>query len=63
MRWLRRAIPNSPPKLCKISLTDELPTSRAVFLVAKVARDSEHPDLAWNFAKANMQALLAKTDA
>src|SRR6266436_6762464 len=47
----------------QISLTDELPTSRAVFLVAKVARDSEHPDLAWNFAKANMQALLAKTDA
>jgi len=55
------------PKLAaqtlQISLTDELPTSRAVFLVAKVARDSEHPDLAWNFAKANMQALLAKTDA
>src|SRR6266446_489253 len=47
----------------QISLTDELPTSRAVFLVAKVARDSEHPDLAWNFAKANMKALLAKTDA
>ena len=55
------------PKLAaqtlQISLTDELPTSRAVFLVAKVARDSEHPDLAWNFAKANMKALLAKTDA
>src|SRR6266481_2033251 len=55
------------PKLAaqtlQISLTDELPTSRAVFLVVKVARDSEHPDLAWNFAKANMKALLAKTDA
>lgn len=46
-----------------IALTDELPTSRAIFLVAKVARDSEHPDLTWNFAKANMKALLAKTDA
>jgi aminopeptidase N len=55
------------PKLAaqtlQISLTDELPTSRAVFLVAKIARDSERPDLVWNFAKANMKALLAKTDA
>jgi aminopeptidase N len=55
------------PKLAKktlqISLTDELPTSRAVFLVGKVARHSGHPDLAWEFAKANMKALLAKTDA
>jgi hypothetical protein len=40
-----------------------MPTSRAVFLVGKVARDSDHPDLAWDFAKANMTALLAKTDA
>jgi len=40
-----------------------LPTSRAVFLVGKVARDSDHPDLAWDFAKANMKALLAKSDA
>ena len=47
----------------QISLTDELPTSRAVFLVGKVARDSDHPDLAWDFAKANMKALLSKTDA
>jgi aminopeptidase N len=47
----------------EISLTDELPTSRAVFLVGKVARYSDHPDLAWKFAKANMKALLAKTDA
>ena len=55
------------PKLVKktlpIALTDELPTSRAIFLVAGVARDSDHPDIAWEFAKANMKALLAKTDA
>jgi len=55
------------PKLIKktlpIALTDELPTSRAVFLAARVARDSGHPELAWEFAAANMKALLAKTDA
>lgn len=50
-------------KTLEISLTDELPTSSAVFLVGKVARHSGHPDLAWGFAKANMEALLAKTDA
>ena len=50
-------------KTLEISRTDELPTSRAVFLVGKVARYSDHPDLAWTFAKANMKALLAKTDA
>ncbi len=55
------------PKLVKktlaIALTDELPTSRAIFLVSRVARDSGHPDIAWEFAKANMKALLAKIDA
>jgi len=55
------------PKLVKktlpIALTDELPTSRAVFLVSRVARQSDHPDTAWDFAKANMKTLLAKTDA
>jgi len=57
----------SDPKLVKktlaIALTDELPTSRAIFLVSRVARDSGHPDIAWGFAKANMKALLAKVDA
>jgi len=57
----------SDPKLVKktlaIALTDELPTSRAIFLVSRVARDSGHPDIAWAFAKANMKALLAKVDA
>jgi aminopeptidase N len=55
------------PKLAKktlaIALTDELPTSRAVFLVSRVARDTGHPDIAWEFAKTNMKALLAKVDA
>jgi aminopeptidase N len=55
------------PKLIRktlaIALTDELPTSRAVFLVGRVARDSGHPDIAWEFAAANMKTLLAKTDA
>jgi aminopeptidase N len=55
------------PKLVKktlaIALTDELPTSRAIFLVPRVARDSGHPDLAWEFAQANMKELLAKVDA
>jgi aminopeptidase N len=55
------------PKLAKrtlpIALTDELPTSRALFLVSRVARESGHPDIAWEFAKANIKTLLGKTDA
>jgi aminopeptidase N len=50
-------------KTLAIALTDELPTSRAVFLVSKVARESDRPDLAWEFANANFKALLAKVDA
>jgi aminopeptidase N len=55
--------PNLVKKTLPIALTDELPTSRAIFLVLAVARDSGHPDIAWEFAKANMKMLLAKTDA
>jgi aminopeptidase N len=55
------------PKIVKktlaIALTDELPTSRATFLVSRVGRDSGHPEIAWEFAKGNMKALLAKVDA
>jgi aminopeptidase N len=55
------------PKLARktlpIALTDELPTSRALFLIGKVARYSDHPEIAWEFAKANMKAVLAKADA
>jgi hypothetical protein len=50
-------------KTLQIALSEELPTSRAVFLVGKVARYSGHSDIAWEFARANMKALLAKTDA
>src|SRR5438128_1674248 len=50
-------------KTLPIALTDELPTSRAIFLVPAVARDSGHPEIAWEFAAANMKALLAKIDA
>jgi aminopeptidase N len=50
-------------KTLQIALTDELPTSRAIFLVGKVARFSDHPEIAWEFARTNMKALLAKADA
>jgi aminopeptidase N len=55
--------PKLAGKALQISLTDELPTSRVLHNVGKVARYSGHPDLAWEFAKANMKGLLAKTDA
>ena len=55
--------PKLVEKTLPIALTDELPTSRAIFLVSKVARESDHPDIAWEFAKANMKGLLAKADA
>jgi aminopeptidase N len=61
---LARAIdPKLARKTLQIALGDELPTSRAVYLVGKVARWSDHPDIAWQFAKANMKALLAKSDS
>jgi aminopeptidase N len=55
--------PKLAAKALQISLTDELPTSRALHLVGEVARYSGRPDLAWDFAKANMKPLLEKTDA
>jgi aminopeptidase N len=55
--------PRLVKKTLPIALTDELPTSRAIFLVLRVARESGHPDVAWDFARANMKALLAKADA
>ena len=55
--------PRLVKKTLAIALTDELPTSRAIFLVSRVARDSDRPDIAWEFARANMKALLAKVDA
>src|SRR2546423_1386254 len=55
--------PKLTAQALQVSLTDELPTSRALHNVGKVARYSGHPDLAWEFSKANMKALLEKTDA
>ena len=55
--------PKLAARTLEISLGDELPTSRAVYLVAKVGRQSEHPEMAWDFAKRHMKQLVAKTDA
>ena len=55
--------PKLAARTLDISLGDEVPTSRAIYLVSKVARQSEHPEIAWEFAKAHMKQLLAKTDA
>jgi len=55
--------PKLAARTLEISLGDELPTSRATYLVGKVGRQSDHPEVAWNFAKAHMKQLLAKTDA
>ena len=55
--------PKLAQRALQIALTDELPTNRAVTVVPTVARDSGHPELAWQFAKANMKQLLAKADA
>ncbi|HKP93202.1 MAG TPA: M1 family aminopeptidase, partial [Chthoniobacterales bacterium] len=52
---VRRTIP--------LALTDELPTNRAVYLLPFVARQGEHPDLVWEFAREHMKELLAKQDA
>jgi aminopeptidase N len=55
--------PKLVTKTLQIALSDELPTSRAIFLVGKVARYSDHPEISWEFAKTNMKALLGKADA
>jgi aminopeptidase N len=55
--------PKLAARTLEISLGDEVPTSRAIYLVAKVARESERPDVAWKFAKTHMKQLLAKADA
>ncbi len=55
--------PKLAARTLEISLSEELPTSRATYLVGKVGRQSDHPEVAWNFAKAHMKQLLTKTDA
>src|SRR6266496_1061907 len=55
------------PKLVKktlaIALTDELPTSRAIFLVSRAARGSGDPGGRCELAEAKMNALPAEVDA
>jgi aminopeptidase N len=55
--------PKLAERALQISLTDELPTSRALYMIGKVARHGGHAELAWNFARRNMKDLLAKADA
>ncbi len=50
-------------KTLALTLTDELPTSRAVYLLSKVARESGHSEMAWQFALANQKLLAEKVDA
>ncbi len=47
----------------QIALTNELPTSRAIYLIGHVSRYSDRPDLAWDFARDHMDALSAKLDS
>jgi aminopeptidase N len=55
------------PELAKrtlpLSVTDEMPASQAVLLVALVATDGEQPEIAWNFAQTNREKLDAKLSA
>ena len=46
-----------------LSVTDELIAPDAARLVGRVAHEGEHPDLAWNFAREHLDALLAKLSA
>ncbi len=55
--------PKLMQRALQIALGDELPTSRALYLVTRVARESGHPEVAWEFAKSHMKELLAKADA
>ncbi len=55
--------PKLLPRIMAIALTDELPTSRAAFILPFAARQGEKPELVWTFARSHMKELLAKQDA
>ncbi|WP_218080872.1 M1 family metallopeptidase [Anthocerotibacter panamensis] len=58
---LRAALdPNLARHTLDLALTDELPPTRAVWLVRGVATQGEHPEMAWDFARKNYKALLGK---
>jgi aminopeptidase N len=46
-----------------ISLAQEMPAKSSSRMVGQVAADGEHPELAWEFARANMEDLLALCSA
>ena len=50
-------------KSLAIALTDELPPQQAARYVHRVAGGSEQPEMAWEFARKNIDALLAKLSA
>jgi aminopeptidase N len=55
--------PRLASRTMPIALTDELPTSRAGYLLPFLARHGERPDVVWEYAREHMKALLAKQDA
>jgi aminopeptidase N len=55
--------PELAKRMLPLSLTDELPASRAIFLIALVARAGEQPEIAWDFAQANREKLDPKLGA
>ncbi|MGH8094050.1 MAG: M1 family metallopeptidase [Chthoniobacterales bacterium] len=55
--------PHLASRTLAIALTDELPTSRAAYLLPFVARYGEHPSLVWAYAREHMKELLTKQDA
>jgi len=54
--------PSLLPQTMAIALTDELPTSRAAYLLPFPARYGEHPEPVWEFAQEHMKTLMAKQD-
>jgi aminopeptidase N len=55
--------PDLARRTLPLSLTDELPASRATRLVTNVSRVGEQPGLAWEFAQAQREQLDSKLDA
>ncbi len=55
--------PTLAAKTLALSVTDELVASEATHLVQSVAHEGEQPELAWSFAQAHLEALLAKVPA
>jgi aminopeptidase N len=50
-------------KTLALSLTNELIAPDAARIVSRVSYDGEHPELAWDFAREHLEALLAKLPA